>query len=69
MIMISNSLGDSSPALHRLKQQGFTTKAGHAGIGLANAQRVIGSYDNILWETVVRDGQFTQCLEIAGRKE
>lgn len=69
VIMISNSLGDSSPALHRLKQQGFTTKAGHAGIGLANAQRVIGSYDNILWETVVRDGQFTQCLEIAGRKE
>ena len=68
-VIISNSLQDSELALHQLKQQGFTTKTGHTGIGLANAQRIIGSYDNILWETAKRGGCFTQYLEIAGRKE
>ncbi|MDE6642450.1 MAG: GHKL domain-containing protein [Acetatifactor sp.] len=68
-VIISNSLRDSELALHKLKEQGFTTKAGHTGIGLANAQRIIRSYDNILWETTSQDGCFTQYLEIAGRKE
>lgn len=68
-IMISNSLGNSDPELHKLKQQGFTTKQGHAGIGLANAQKIICPYDNILWETARQEGCFTQCLEIAGGKE
>ena len=68
-VIISNSLRDSDLALHKLKEQGFTTKAGHTGIGLANAQRIIRSYDNILWETTRQDGRFTQYLEIAGGKE
>ena len=68
-VIIRNNLQDSELALHKLKQQGFTTKAGHTGIGLANAQRMIRSYDNILWETTLKDDCFTQYLEIAGRKE
>lgn len=67
-VIISNSLQDSELALHKLKEQGFTTKEGHTGIGLANAQRIIGSYDNILWETTRRGGCFTQYLEIARKK-
>ena len=67
-VIISNSLQDGDIALHKLKQQGFTTKAGHTGIGLANAQRMIRSYDNILWETTAQDGCFKQYLEIAGGK-
>ena len=67
-IIISNSIGNADPALHKIKQQGFTTKAGHTGIGLANAQKIIHAYDNILWETASQDGCFTQYLEIAGRK-
>lgn len=68
-IIISNSLRDGDIALHKLKQQGFTTKEGHTGIGLANAQKILRSYDNILWETTIQDGHFTQYLEIARRKE
>lgn len=68
-VIISNSLRDGDIALHKLKQQGFTTKAGHTGIGLANAQRMIRSYDNILWETTMQDGCFMQYLEIAKGKE
>ena len=68
-VIISNSLQDTELALHKLKQQGFTTKTGHTGIGLANAQKIIGSYDNILWETTKQGGCFTQYLEIARKKE
>ena len=68
-VIISNSLQDGNIALHKLKQQGFSTKEGHTGIGLANAQKIIRSYNNILWETTMKDGCFTQYLEIAGRKE
>lgn len=67
-IIISNSLRDSDLALHKMKQQGFTTKAGHTGIGLTNAQRIIRSYDNIFWETTSQDGCITQYLEIARGK-
>lgn len=68
-VIISNSMQDGDLALHKLKEQGFTTKEGHTGIGLANAQRIIGSYDNILWETTKQGDCFTQYLEIARGKE
>ena len=68
-VIITNSVQDSDIALHKLKQQGFTTKTGHTGIGLANAQKMIRSYDNILWETTLKDGCFTQYLEIAEGEE
>lgn len=68
-VIITNGVQDSDIALHKLKQQGFTTKTGHTGIGLANAQKMIRSYDNILWETTLKDGCFTQYLEIAGGEE
>ena len=67
-VIISNSLQNDDIALHKLKQQGFTTKTGHTGIGLTNAQKIIHSYDNILWETTRQDGRFTQYLEIAKGK-
>ncbi len=64
-IIIHNSLRDSDMPMYKLKQQGFSTKEGHTGIGLANAQKIIRSYDNILWETTRQEGCFTQYLEIA----
>ncbi len=64
-VIIRNNLQDGDTPLHKLKQQGFTTKAGHMGIGLANAKKIIHSYNNILWETTKQDGCFTQYLEIA----
>lgn len=67
-VIITNTMKETRPALHKLKQQGFTTKQGHAGIGLANAQKILRPYGNILWETSLRDGRFTQYLEINREK-
>ena len=64
-IIISNCFQDNGLALHRLKQKGFSTKAGHQGIGLSNVQKIIGSYDNVLLETTMQCGCFMQHMELA----
>ncbi len=68
-IIISNGFQDNGAALHELKQSGFSTKTGHQGIGLSNAQKIINSYDNVLLETTVQHGCFMQHMELADGKE
>ena len=68
-IIINNCFRDNGKALHKLKQKGFTTKLGHQGIGLSNAQKIISSYDNILLETTIQCGYFIQHVELGNRKE
>ena len=68
-ITISNRFQDHGAALHQLKQSGFSTKAGHQGIGLSNAQKIISSYDNVLLETTMQCGCFLQYMELTDRKE
>ncbi len=63
-IIINNRFQDNGAALHKLKQSGFSTKSGHQGIGLSNAQKIINSYDNVLLETTMRCGSFTQYMEL-----
>lgn len=68
-IIISNHFRDNSVMLHKLKQKGFSTKIGHQGIGLWNAQKIISSYDNVLLETTMKCDYFTQHIELTDRKE
>ena len=66
-IIISNRFRDNGVVLHKLKQKGFSTKTGHQGIGLSNAQKIISSYDNVLLETTMQCGCFMQHMELAVR--
>ena len=68
-IIISNRFQDNGVMLHKLKQKGFSTKAGHQGIGLCNARKIISSYDNVLHETTMQCGCFMQHIELTDRKE
>lgn len=68
-IIISNRFQDNGAVLHTLKQKGYSTKTGHPGIGLSNAQKIINSYDNVLLETTMECGCFIQHMELADRKE
>ena len=63
-IIISNRFLDNGVMLHKLKQKGFSTKIGHQGIGLWNAQKIISSYDNVLLETTMKCDYFTQHIEL-----
>ncbi len=55
--------------LHKLKEKGFSTKTGHPGIGLSNAEKIIRTYDNVLLETTMQNGCFTQHMELTNREE
>ena len=68
-IIISNRFLDNGVMLHKLKQKGFSSKIGHQGIGLWNAQKIISSYDNVLLETTMKCDYFTQHIELTERKE
>ena len=68
-IIISNRFLDNGVMLHKLKQKDFSTKIGHQGIGLWNAQKIISSYDNVLLETTMNCDYFTQYIELTDRKE
>lgn len=68
-IILNNRFQDNGVVLHKLRQKGFTTKAGHSGIGLSNAQKIINAYDNVLLETTVRCGCFIQHMELTAGKE
>ena len=68
-IIISNCFQDNGAMLHNIKQKGFSTKAGHQGIGLWNAQKIISSYNNVLLETTMKCNCFIQHIELIARKE
>ncbi len=68
-IIISNRFQDNGVALHKLKQKGFSTKIGHPGIGLSNAQKIIHSYNNVILETTMHSGCFVQHMELEDREE
>ncbi len=68
-IIISNCFRDNGVMLHNLKRKGFSTKVGHQGIGLWNAQKIISSYDNVLLETTMQCCCFMQHIELTDRKE
>lgn len=68
-IIILNSFQACDLPLHKLKQIGVSTKVNHPGIGLSNAQEIISSYDNVLWETDKQGDYFTQYMEIFFGKE
>lgn len=68
-IIISNHFRDNGMVLHKLKQKGVSTKIGHQGIGLSNAQKIISSYDNMLLETTIKCSCFIQHMELTSRKQ
>ena len=68
-IIISNRFRDNGVALHSFKQKGFSTKDGHQGIGLSNAEKILRSYDNAILETTIQCGCFIQHLELTTKKE
>lgn len=68
-MIISNRFQDEGAELHKFNQKGFSTKAGHQGIGLFGARKIIRSYDNALLETTMQSGCFVQHMELTDRKE
>lgn len=62
--IIENPFAEKLPPLHVLQQQNFSSKEGHAGLGLSNLQQLLAKRPEFLLDTVITEGTFTQILSI-----
>ncbi len=53
--------------VHRIWQQGYSTRGAERGIGLASYRKIVESYENLLAATAVQEGCFIQELKIQDR--
>lgn len=53
--------------VHRIWQQGYSTRGAERGIGLASYRKIVDSYENLLAATAVQEGYFVQELKIQDR--
>ncbi|MGM0122877.1 two-component system, LytTR family, sensor histidine kinase AgrC [Enterococcus sp. AZ194] len=65
LIIVTNSCG-VLPKLHLLKQEGYSSKGENRGIGLNNLDRIIQGEKNLVLDTEIKDGMFSQILIIKG---
>ncbi|MGE7093776.1 sensor histidine kinase [Lysinibacillus sp. NPDC048646] len=64
IFIIENTFDDHSVPIDQLFNDGFSTKKNDRGKGLNTAKRIINSYPNIMLNTNVSSGTFTQIIEI-----
>jgi two-component system sensor histidine kinase AgrC len=63
-IIVKNDCSKNLPNISKLKEQGFTLKPNHQGIGLFSLQGIVESSDRISLETKIENQKFTQILTI-----
>jgi len=63
-IIVQNDCRDDLPRVHKLKEAGFSTKGSNRGLGLANLAELVAQLPNVVSETLVKEGRFTQILVV-----
>jgi len=64
--IVQNTCRNDIPKVHKLKQQGFSTKGDGRGIGLSNLSEFTKAHSNISIETTIAGNQFIQKIIIGG---
>lgn len=65
MIIIMNNYSGEQPKIHEIYKMGFSTKGENRGLGLSNLKEIVGIYNNVSLDTVIKEKQFIQNLEIS----
>jgi len=60
--IIENSYLDKNLSVTRMFENGYSTKSGHSGIGLATVKELVSKQDNIFLETELADTTYTVVL-------
>ena len=53
--------------VHRIWQQGYSTRGAERGIGLASYRKILDGYGNVLPATAVEEGYFVQEFKVQER--
>ncbi|EMA6343236.1 sensor histidine kinase [Bacillus cytotoxicus] len=64
MVIIQNTCREDVPRVHKLKEQGFSTKGENRGLGLSNLSELIQQCPNVVSETIIKNRNFVQKLVI-----
>lgn len=64
LFIIKNSCINKTVHMNKIYDSGFSTKGPNRGIGLFTAKQILGSYENIIHSTGLKDNYFTQQIEI-----
>ena len=48
----------------KVTHSGYTTKAGHHGLGLANVKEICDGYSNVLFDTETSEGWFNFIVQV-----
>ncbi|WP_375180405.1 sensor histidine kinase [Enterococcus rotai] len=68
VIVVVNSCSKELPKLFELKKEGFSTKGENRGMGLSNLEQMVASTGNMMLDTKIDHGVFTQMLSIDEKK-
>lgn len=69
VIAVENSTKEASIDIAPLKQRGFSTKGTGRGLGLANIEEILFSYDNVSLETESAQHRFVQLLSVTPKQD
>lgn len=64
-VVIENSTDKTNINLQEIYMKDITHKRGHSGLGLYIAKNILNSYGNITHSTTLRNGIFTQIIDIS----
>jgi len=64
IIVITNSIGTKTPPIHKMFEKNFSTKGEKRGLGLSNLREIINAYPKINMDTIIKENEFRQIIEI-----
>ncbi|WP_348921281.1 sensor histidine kinase [Enterococcus rotai] len=64
VIVVVNSCSKETPKLFELKKEGFSTKGENRGMGLSNLEQLVANTGNVMLDTKIDHGVFTQMLAV-----
>ncbi|AMG63548.1 MULTISPECIES: quorum-sensing sensor histidine kinase AgrC [Staphylococcus] len=64
LFIVMNKCSDTTPKIHELFQENFSTKGKNRGLGLSNLKEITDATPNTLLDTTIDNGYFIQKVEI-----
>lgn len=64
VVFIGNTCSSNSLILKDIKKLSYSTKGNDRGVGLYTVEKLLSNYNNVILSTSVKEGYFTQKLEI-----
>ena len=67
VFIFSNNFEGEVPSIQKIYKEGFSTKGDSRGLGLATVKELIDRNKNIMLETKINNGRFTQIIKVSER--